>query len=86
MLHFPQYFQKNSKLKFFFFLDFFSMLFKNRKCCHDLKVDNGLKGEYSLHSLVHNRPFFIVFSLIDDDPGPYFQGQCMSVLGQCHTL
>ena len=40
---FPQYFQKNSKLNNLNFLNF-SMLFKNRKGCHDLKVVYGVKG------------------------------------------
>ena len=41
MLHFP-YFQKYTKLKCFF--NFFKMLSKNRKQCHDLKIAYGVKG------------------------------------------
>ena len=39
MLHFPQYFQKYSKLNWNF--SFISMLSKNWKWCHDLKIAYG---------------------------------------------
>ena len=43
MLHFPYYFKKYSKLS----LNsswIFSMLYKNRKWCHDLKIAYVVKG------------------------------------------